>query len=121
MIGDGVFQQYIEVDGDFAGVGRDIDFDGVDVVRVTRPRQSHFSGMDPDRGQVLDGTSRSVFAGNPSGVGEGEGPRLHADFLMHKSDSPEGLGLIDLQRHNGDWGALCDHVSFGDGEEKQET
>jgi hypothetical protein len=40
---------------------------------------------------------------------------------MHKSDSPEGLGLIDLQRHDGDCRSLRDQIRAGDGEEKQET
>jgi hypothetical protein len=44
---------------------------------------------------------------------------LHADFLMDKRNSPEGLGFIDQQRHGGDGRILRDRTSFGDGEQKQ--
>jgi hypothetical protein len=38
---------------------------------------------------------------------------------MHKSNAPEGLGLIDQQRHRRNRGILRDHNTVGNGEEKQ--
>ena len=73
--------------------------------------------MDPDRGQVLNGAGWSVLAWNPAWIRECEGAWLHANFLMHKSNSPEGLRLIDQQRHGGDWGTLRDHITLGDSEQ----
>ena len=78
-----------------------------------------FSGTDPDRGQVLNGAGWSVLAWNPAWIREREGAWLHANFLMHKSNSPEGLRLIDQQRHGGDRGTLRDQITLGDSEQNE--
>ena len=73
-----------------------------------------------NHGQVFNGAGWPVLAWNPARIREGQGPWPHADFLMDESNSPEGLGLIDQQLHGGDCRILRNHITLGDGEQKQE-
>jgi len=53
------------------------------------------------------------------GYASARGPGCTRISSCTKSNAPEGLGLIDQQRHRRNRGILRDHNTVGNGEEKQ--
>ena len=84
MIGDGIFQQRIKVDGDPIGVGRYFNVNRLNVLGITRPGQGRVPGTNPKRRELLNRTGRSVFARNPTRISECECAGPHLDVAQKR-------------------------------------
>ncbi len=69
------------------------------VLRITRPFHGLVACCDEQPGELVDGTARSVIAGQPLGILQNQGAGLHGDRLVHAEDPSPDVRRVDTQRY----------------------